>query len=85
VGAVAGIGAERKREGMTMLIATNEMGFARALAGEVCHPDGGQIVKGGGHEQSFSERARQSTCRFPARVPAGPCRSGVRRRIGRRA
>ena len=71
VGEVLGIIAELKRDGMTMLIATHEMGFAREFADEVCHLDGGQIVERGAPEQIFSEPAHPSTRRFLARVLQG--------------
>jgi len=40
VGEVLGVVRELKGEGMTMLIATHEMGFARAVADEVCFARG---------------------------------------------
>ncbi|MDQ4027509.1 MAG: amino acid ABC transporter ATP-binding protein [Actinomycetota bacterium] len=49
--------------GMTMLIATHEMGFARDIADRVCFLDGGVIAEEGAPEQIFSApqhpRARQ--------------------------
>ena len=71
VGEVLGIIAELKGDGMTMLIATHEMGFAREFADEVCHLDGGRIVERGAPGQIFSEPAHPSTRRFLARVLAG--------------
>ena len=43
--------AELKREGMTMLIATHEMGFARKVADEVLFLKGGQIIESGAPSQ----------------------------------
>ncbi len=43
--------AELKREGMTMLIATHEMGFARKVADEVLFLKGGQIIESGAPAQ----------------------------------
>jgi polar amino acid transport system ATP-binding protein len=54
--------------GMTMIIATHEMSFAREVADKVCFLDGGLILEEGDPEQIFtapeSERARE----FLARV-----------------
>ena len=49
-------------EGMTMLVVTHEMGFARSVADRVVFMDGGQIVESGRPAEFFSsprtERAR---------------------------
>jgi polar amino acid transport system ATP-binding protein len=51
------------REGMTMMVVTHEMGFARRVAHRVIFMDGGQIVEEAAPERFFaapsSERARQ--------------------------
>ena len=65
---VLGIVRELKGDGMTTMIATHEMEFAREFAGQVCHGDGGRIVERGAPERIFSEPAHPSTRRFPARV-----------------
>jgi len=48
--------------GMTMLVVTHEMGFARSVADSVVFMDGGQIVEAGNPDEFFSsprtERAR---------------------------
>jgi polar amino acid transport system ATP-binding protein len=71
VGEVLGIISELKGDGMTMLIATHEMGFAREFADEVCFLDAGRIVERGAPAQIFSEPAQASTRRFLARLLAG--------------
>jgi len=68
VGEVLGIIAELKRDGMTMLIATHEMGFARAIADEVCYLEAGRIVERGPPERIFSDPTEPSTRRFLARL-----------------
>jgi polar amino acid transport system ATP-binding protein len=68
---VLGIIRELKEDGMTMLIATHEMGFAREFADEVCHLDGGQIVERGAPGQIFSEPAHPSTRGFLAHILEG--------------
>src|SRR5579862_6856820 len=45
VGEVLEVIRELKAEGMTMLIATHEMGFARDVADQVCFLEGGRIVE----------------------------------------
>ncbi len=47
VGEVLSLLRELKDEGMTMLIATHEMGFARQVADTVCFLDGGRLLEVG--------------------------------------
>ncbi len=51
------------RDGMTMMVVTHEMGFARKVAHRVVFMDGGEIVEDAAKEEFFatprSERARQ--------------------------
>jgi polar amino acid transport system ATP-binding protein len=54
--------------GMTMLIATHEMGFARDIAGRVCFLDGGVILEQGTPERIFSEPAHERTRQFLQRI-----------------
>ena len=68
VGEVLAIIRELKSDGMTMLIATHEMGFAREFADEVCHLDGGLIVERGAPAQIFGDPTEVATRRFLARV-----------------
>ena len=71
VGEVLGIIRELKGDGMTMLIATHEMGFAREVADEVCFLDAGRIVERGAPAQIFSEPENPATRRFLTRLLAG--------------
>ena len=71
VGEVLGIIRELKGDGMTMLIATHEMGFAREVADEVCFLDAGRIVERGAPAQIFSQPENPSTRRFLTRLLAG--------------
>jgi polar amino acid transport system ATP-binding protein len=57
-------------EGMTMLIATHEMGFAKDIASRVCFLDGGVILEQGSPEQIFSSPAEERTQQFLARIIA---------------
>ena len=59
---------ELKQEGMTMLIATHEMSFAREVADQVCYLQDGRIVERGLPEQMFTapEHAGHSAVPEPA-------------------
>jgi polar amino acid transport system ATP-binding protein len=54
--------------GMTMLIATHEMGFARDTADRVCFLDGGVIAEEGAPEQIFSAPRHPRTRQFLQRI-----------------
>jgi polar amino acid transport system ATP-binding protein len=68
VGEVLGLVRELKHEGMTMLIATHEMGFAREVADEVCFLHDGLICERGAPEAIFSEPSEPETQRFLRRL-----------------
>jgi polar amino acid transport system ATP-binding protein len=54
--------------GMTMLIATHEMGFARDIANRVCFLEAGVILEQGPPEQIFSSPREARTQQFLARI-----------------
>jgi polar amino acid transport system ATP-binding protein len=54
--------------GMTMLIATHEMAFARDIADRVCFLDAGAILEDGPPERIFSSPAQPRTQQFLARI-----------------
>jgi polar amino acid transport system ATP-binding protein len=56
--------------GMTMLIATHEMGFARDIAGRVCFLDEGVILEQGTPAQIFSDPREERTKQFLQRIIA---------------
>ena len=56
--------------GMTMLIATHEMGFARDIATRVCFLDAGRILEQGPPEQIFSAPREERTQQFLKRIIA---------------
>jgi polar amino acid transport system ATP-binding protein len=56
--------------GMTMVIATHEMGFARETADRVCFLDDGVILEQGPPEQIFSSPREPRTQQFLARIVA---------------
>ena len=54
--------------GMTMVIATHEMGFARDIANRVCFLDGGSILEEGPPAQIFSAPRQPRTQQFLQRI-----------------
>jgi polar amino acid transport system ATP-binding protein len=54
--------------GMTMLIATHEMGFARDIAHRVCFLDAGLILEEGSPERMFSDPHEARTAQFLQRI-----------------
>jgi polar amino acid transport system ATP-binding protein len=56
--------------GMTMVIATHEMGFARDIATRVCFLDEGVIAEQGPPEQLFGDPQQERTRRFLSRIVA---------------
>jgi polar amino acid transport system ATP-binding protein len=57
-----------KSEGMTMVVATHEMGFARQVADEVCFLDGGRVLERGSAEQVLEHPQQQRTQQFLRRI-----------------
>ncbi len=56
------------REGMTMVVVTHEMGFARKAADQVVFMDHGQIVETGPPEQIFDHPQQERTKRFLSQI-----------------
>ena len=59
---------ELKSDGMTMLLATHEMGFAKQVADEVCFLHGGRILEWGRPEEILEAPKRSETQDFLRRV-----------------
>jgi polar amino acid transport system ATP-binding protein len=59
---------ELAEAGMTMLIATHEMSFARDVASQVCFLDEGRILEQGRPEQIFGEPKEERTRQFLKRI-----------------
>ena len=68
VGEVLDVLRQLRAEGMTMVLATHEMGFARELADKVCFLDKGRILEEGPPDQLFTDPKEQRTREFLARV-----------------
>jgi len=59
---------ELAESGMTMILATHEMGFAREVADKVCFLDAGRILEEGPPGQIFTEPREPRTREFLSRV-----------------
>ena len=68
VGEVLGVIRDLAGAGMTMVIATHEMGFAREIASRVCFLDQGAILESGPPERIFSDPQEPRTREFLRRI-----------------
>ena len=68
VGEVLALIRDLKAEGMTMMIATHEMAFARDVADEVCFLHEGRILERGEPERIFRDPQQPETRQFLRRV-----------------
>jgi len=68
VGEVLDLLRELSGEGMTMVIATHEMGFARQAADRVCFLDGGRVLEAGPPEQVLGDPVEARTRQFLRRI-----------------
>ena len=70
VGEVLDLLRSLTQEGMTMILNTHEMGFARQVADTVCFLDGGVIHEQGPPEQVLGDPREERTRQFLSRVHA---------------
>jgi polar amino acid transport system ATP-binding protein len=68
VGEVLALIRDLKDEGMTMLLATHEMSFAREVADQVCFLDGGRVLEQGPPDQVFEDPHEPRTRQFLGRI-----------------
>jgi ABC-type polar amino acid transport system ATPase subunit len=68
VGEVLAAMRQLARDGMTMLVASHEMGFAREVAHRVLFLDEGRIVEEGSPEQVFDAPRRERTRAFLSKI-----------------
>ncbi|MDF3290261.1 amino acid ABC transporter ATP-binding protein [Streptomyces silvisoli] len=68
VGEVLSVVRDLKEQGMTMVIATHEMGFAREVADQVCFLDGGVVLERGAPQEVFGAPRQERTQRFLRRI-----------------
>lgn len=68
VGEVLAVMKELAREGMTMVVVTHEIGFAREVADRVIFMEGGYIVEEGTPEEVFNHPKEARTADFLSKV-----------------
>ena len=68
VGEVLNLIGELQHDGMTMVLATHEMGFARWVADQVCFLDNGRVLESGPPEQIFGDPQQPRTRQFLQRI-----------------
>jgi polar amino acid transport system ATP-binding protein len=68
VGEVLAMIRDLKAAGMTMVLATHEMGFARQVADRVCFLDGGAVLESGPPEQVLGDPTEPRTRQFLHRI-----------------
>lgn len=70
VGEVLKVMQDLAKTGMTMVVVTHEMGFARSVADEVWFMDGGKILEKGAPEQLFEHSQEERTQDFLSKILA---------------
>jgi len=68
VGEVLTLVRELKEQGMTIVMATHEMGFARQVADVVCFLDGGRLLEQGPPERVLGDPTEPRTRQFLSRI-----------------
>jgi polar amino acid transport system ATP-binding protein len=68
IGEVLEVMKELAREGMTMVVVSHEMGFAREVANRVVMMDDGVVVEEGTPDQVFSSPAQERTKAFLSKI-----------------
>jgi polar amino acid transport system ATP-binding protein len=68
VGEVLTMIRDLKSDGMTMVLATHEMGFARQVADQVVFLDGGRVLEAGPPSQVLGDPVEARTRQFLARI-----------------
>lgn len=71
VGEVLGVMKQLAKEGMTMVVVTHEMGFAREVADRVVFMDKGYVVEEGNPTEIFNSPKQERTQQFLSRVVMG--------------
>jgi polar amino acid transport system ATP-binding protein len=68
VGEVLGVMKKLAQEGMTMVVVTHEMGFAREVADQLVFMDGGVVVESGPPREVLSKPQHERTKAFLSKV-----------------
>lgn len=71
VGSVLAVMRDLAQAGLTMLVATHEMAFAREVANRIMFMDGGRVVEEGVPAEIFDQPREERTARFLERVRGG--------------
>jgi polar amino acid transport system ATP-binding protein len=69
VGEVLAVMQTLANEGMTMVVVTHEIGFARSVAHSVVFIDGGVVVEAGPPEEVLDRPQNERTRAFLSKVP----------------
>lgn len=75
-GEVTGVMKDLADEGMSMLVVTHEMGFAREAATDMLFLDGGTIVEQGPPQQLFENPRHERTGRFLGQITEARAHTG---------
>ena len=70
VGEVLDVMKKLAKDGMTMVVVTHEMGFAREVADRVVFMDGGHIIEEGTPEEIFNDPKNERLKTFLGKVSA---------------
>ncbi len=70
VGEVLAVVRDLKTEGMTLVLSTHEMSFAREVADQVCFLDAGVVLEQGPPAQVFGDPRQERTRQFLSRIVA---------------
>lgn len=68
VGEVLGVMKQLAKEGMTMIVVTHEMGFAREVGDRVLFMDGGYIVEENKPKELFGNPQHERTKAFLSKI-----------------
>jgi polar amino acid transport system ATP-binding protein len=68
IGEVLAVMEELAREGMTMIVVTHEMGFARTAADRMAMMDDGRIIEEGPPQHFFTSPSEERTQQFLAKI-----------------
>ena len=68
VGEVLNVMKNLAKEGMTMVVVTHEMGFAKEVGDRILFMDGGNIVEQGTPEEMFTNAKNSRTIDFLSKV-----------------
>lgn len=68
IGEVLEVMINLAKEGITMIVVTHEMGFARSVANDIIFMDGGLILEEGSPEQIFNNPKYKRTAKFLSKI-----------------